>query len=64
MLHAPTYAPGTLHDRKAILQTLRDVSGPVERKMGNVGALIIRIGLVGILCYKYNKEASKPYSNY
>ena len=27
----------------------------------NVGALIIRIGFVGRLCYDYNKEPPKPY---
>ena len=29
-----------------------------------IGALIIRIGLGGILYYNYSRESPKPYSNY
>ena len=37
----------------------------VARDPGHsIGALIIRVGLGGILDYNYNNEPTKPYSNY
>ena len=36
---------------------------PTPYLQPNVGALIIRIGFGGIVCYYYNKEPPKPYSN-
>ena len=33
-------------------------------KVGNVGALIIRIGFGGRLCYHFNKEPPEPFSSY
>ena len=34
--------------------------GHLKIDMGNIGALIIRIGFWGILYYTYNKEPPKP----
>ena len=37
---------------------------PGNHENNHIGAVIIRMGLGGILHYRYNNEPPKPYSNY